>query len=129
MSEKVPFLVAELGEDVDPFVLHLYASLAEKERALISTRTKAALAVAKAKGKKLGNPKLADARVIAHAASIAGADAYAEKVAPAIRKAQAAGAKSFREIADALNNLGIATPRGKRWAPASVRNALLRIAA
>jgi hypothetical protein len=39
MAHKVPFLVAEMGPDVDPFVLHLFAALAEKERALISTRT------------------------------------------------------------------------------------------
>src|SRR6201994_3574410 len=38
MAHRVPFLVAELGSDVDPFVLHLFAALAEKERALISTR-------------------------------------------------------------------------------------------
>ena len=42
MAHKVPFLVAELGPDVDPFVLHLFAALAEKERALISTRTRQA---------------------------------------------------------------------------------------
>ena len=41
---RVPFIVAELGRDVDPFLLHLYAALAEKERSLISERTKAALA-------------------------------------------------------------------------------------
>src|SRR3954463_9378124 len=40
MAHKVPFVVAELGPDVDPFVLHLFAALAEKERALISTRTR-----------------------------------------------------------------------------------------
>src|SRR5882672_11491325 len=45
MAHKVPFLVAELGPDVDPFVLHLFAALAEKERSLISTRTRQALAV------------------------------------------------------------------------------------
>lgn len=33
MAHRVPFFVAELGPDVDPFVLHLYATLAEKERA------------------------------------------------------------------------------------------------
>jgi DNA invertase Pin-like site-specific DNA recombinase len=47
MAHRVPFLVAELGSDVDPFVLHLFAALAEKERALISRRTQAALAVAR----------------------------------------------------------------------------------
>ena len=50
MAHKVPFLVAELWADVDPFVLHLFAALAEKERALISTRTKQALTAAKALG-------------------------------------------------------------------------------
>jgi DNA invertase Pin-like site-specific DNA recombinase len=55
MAHKVPFIVAELGPDVDPFVLHLYAALAEKERSLISKRTKEGLAAAKARGRKLGN--------------------------------------------------------------------------
>jgi DNA invertase Pin-like site-specific DNA recombinase len=50
MSKRVPFVVAELGNDVDPFMLHIYAALAEKERALISARTRAALAAAKARG-------------------------------------------------------------------------------
>jgi DNA invertase Pin-like site-specific DNA recombinase len=62
MAHKVPFLIAELGPDVDPFVLHLFAALAEKERALISTRTRQALAAAKARGVALGNPKLHVAR-------------------------------------------------------------------
>jgi len=115
MAQKTPFLVAELGPDVEPFLLHLYAALAEKERALISQRTRAALAAAKARGQSLGNPRLADARAIAHAASRAGADAHAEAVMPAIREAQAAGAKSLRAIAAALNGGGIATARGGKW--------------
>ncbi len=57
MAHRVPFVVAELGADVDPFILHLFAALAQKERATISTRTKAALAAAKARGVKLGGPK------------------------------------------------------------------------
>jgi len=56
MAQRVPFIVAELGPDADPFMLHLYAALAEKERRLISERTKAALAIRKANGGKLGNP-------------------------------------------------------------------------
>jgi DNA invertase Pin-like site-specific DNA recombinase len=55
MAQRVPFIVAELGTDTDPFLLHLYAALAEKERALISQRTKAALARKKAQGAKVGN--------------------------------------------------------------------------
>ena len=54
MAQRVPFVVAELGADADPFMLHLYAALAEKERALIAERTRAALAAAKARGQKLG---------------------------------------------------------------------------
>ena len=54
MVHKVHFTVAELGPDVDPFMLHLFAALAEKERAMISQRTKAALAALKARGVKLG---------------------------------------------------------------------------
>ena len=50
MAQRVPFIVAELGRDADPFMLHLYAALAEKERRLISERTKAALSAKKAAG-------------------------------------------------------------------------------
>jgi DNA invertase Pin-like site-specific DNA recombinase len=53
MAHRVPFLVAELDPDVDPFILHPFAALAEKERTMIATRTKAALAAAKARGVKL----------------------------------------------------------------------------
>ena len=53
MAQRVPFIVAELGRDADPFMLHLYAALAEKERRLISERTKAALAAKKAQGARL----------------------------------------------------------------------------
>lgn len=57
MAHKTPFLVADLGPDVEPFLLHLYAALAEKERVVISQRTKAALTAAKARGQVLGNPR------------------------------------------------------------------------
>jgi DNA invertase Pin-like site-specific DNA recombinase len=47
MTHKTPFIVAELGADADPFMLHIYAALAEKERRMISERTKQALASAR----------------------------------------------------------------------------------
>jgi hypothetical protein len=47
MIQRVPFLVADLGPDVDPFILHLFAALAQKERALISKRTTEASAKAR----------------------------------------------------------------------------------
>ena len=54
MAHKVRFIVTELGADADPFMLHIYAALAEKERRLISQRTREALQAAKQKGVKLG---------------------------------------------------------------------------
>jgi DNA invertase Pin-like site-specific DNA recombinase len=54
MKHGVPFVLAELGADADPFMLHLYAALAEKERRMISARTKDALAAAKARGVSFG---------------------------------------------------------------------------
>jgi DNA invertase Pin-like site-specific DNA recombinase len=127
MVQKVPFLVAELGVDADPFMLHLFAALAEKERALISRRTKDALAAAKARGTRLGNPNLAAARATANASRGQAAIAYAEMVAPAIREARAAGAKSLREIAAALNGRGVKSPHGAQWRAQTVATALARV--
>ena len=127
MAHRVPFLVAELGADADPFMLHLFAALAEKERALISSRTKAALAAAKARGTALGNPRLAEARDIANTRHRAAADDFAHSVAPAIREAQAAGATTLRAIAAALNARGIQTARGARWEAQQVANVLRRV--
>ena len=107
MAQRVPFIVAELGADADPFMLHLYAALAEKERALISARTKAALAAKKAKGATLGNPRAAEAAVKAHAAHRAMADQFAANIVPIVREIQAAGRTTLREIAASLNDRGV----------------------
>ena len=125
MAHRVEFLVVELGADVDPFVLHLFAALAEKERAMISKRTRDALAAAKARGVKLGGPKLEEARGLAIASNIANADQHAGNVIPLIRDLQRTGA-SLNEIARVLNLRGIATPRGGKWYATSVKNALER---
>ena len=134
MAKRVPFVVAELGSDVDPFMLHLYAALAEKERRLISERTKAALAAAKARGVKLGNPNGAAAirragkgTGAAVQALKAGADAHAQQLAPVIRHLQAEGHTSLPRLASALNERGIVTPRGGKWHPSSVRNLIARL--
>ena len=126
MAERVPFVVAELGADVDPFILHLFAALAEKERAMIATRTRDALKRAKARGVKLGGPKLRQAREAAVKAIEINAERHAAKVLPIIREIQRAGAKSLRAIAGALNARGIATARGGRWQAQTVANALAR---
>jgi DNA invertase Pin-like site-specific DNA recombinase len=128
MSHRVPFIVAELGADADPFMLHLYAALAEKERALISTRTKAALAAKKAAGARLGNPRAAEAAIKAHAANRVAADQFASNVLPVVREIQAAGITSLAAIAAALNARGVRTARGGTWHSSTVRNLLLRTA-
>ena len=126
MTHRVPFLVAELGSDVDPFILHLFAALAEKERAMISTRTREALSRAKARGVKLGGPKLAQARKAGVKIIKTNADRHAANVLPIIREIQRAGAKSLRAIAEALNARGVATARGGRWQGMTVSNVLAR---
>ena len=109
MVHRVPFVVAELGADVDPFILHLFAALAQKERAMISSRTKAALAAAKARGVTLGSPELPKARKSAVATIKALADQHATNVLPVIREIRRTGATSLHQIADALNARGITT--------------------
>jgi DNA invertase Pin-like site-specific DNA recombinase len=127
MARRVPFIVAELGADADPFMLHLYAALAEKERHLISDRTRAALAARKAQGVKLGNPvNLAAAGAKGAETQRAGADAFAANVLPIVRQIQAAGATTARAIAAALNERGVKTARGGDWHDSTVRNLLAR---
>lgn len=127
MAQRVPFIVAELGADADPFMLHLYAALAEKERALISARTKAALAAKKKDGAKLGNPRAAESVGKARAAHKAAADQFAANVLPIVREIQAAGRTSLRDIAATLNTRGVLTARGGQWGASSVRNLLMRL--
>ena len=127
MAQRVPFLVAELGANADPFMLHLYAALAEKERRLIAERTKAALAARKQRGAKLGNPRsAADAAALGRTVQISEADRFAANVLPVIRAVQATGVTSFGGIATALNARGIPAARGGRWHVSTVRNALRR---
>lgn len=128
MAQRVPFIVAELGADADPFMLHLYAALAEKERRLISERTRAALAARKATGAKLGNPaNAAEAASRGREVSIAEADRFAATVMPVIGQLQSAGITSYRAIAAALNNRGIRTARGGQWQVSNVRNLMARL--
>jgi DNA invertase Pin-like site-specific DNA recombinase len=126
MVHKVAFIVAELGADVDPFLLHLYAALSEKERAMIAQRTKVALAAAKARGTILGSPKLSEAREVAQASIKANADRHAANVLPIIREVQKAGASTLRDVAKALNARGVQTARGGQWHATSVKNVLDR---
>lgn len=133
MAQRVPFIVADLGADADPFMLHVYAALAEKERALISSRTRDALARAKANGKVLGGYRghkiTEDARAAGHAAVKAMAADRAADVAPVILEIQASGATTLRAIAEGLNSRGLTTPRGGQWSSTQVMRTLERMSA
>ena len=123
MAEGVPFIVTELGLDVDPFMLHIYAALAEKERKLISERTKAALAAAKKRGVVLGNPKIAKARE-AHSLKT---EAFSKGLLPDVTKMHSEGL-SMRAIASTLNSQDRLTSRGGKWYASTVSNLLKRAA-
>lgn len=128
MVQRVPFIVAELGADADPFMLHLYAALAEKERRLISERTRAALASRKQSGTKLGNLRnTADAAAKGLDVSMREADRFPEKVLPIVEGIHRSGVTSLRGIATALNNRGVRTARGGQWQVSNVQNLLARL--
>ena len=127
MAQKVPFIVAELGADADPFMLHIYAALAEKERALISARTKAALAAAKARGVRLGNrTNLAEAPGAGGRGARPKADRHAANVLPVIEDIGRGGATSPAPGRGEPTARGARTPRGGEWTAATVRNVLER---
>jgi DNA invertase Pin-like site-specific DNA recombinase len=105
------------------------------ERKAISARTKAALAAAKARGQKLGNPNLAALRAAGagQAGWTAGAignqvkaDKFAAQLAPVIEAVRADGITSLEAIAAELNARGILTARGGQWYATTVRNLLAR---
>jgi DNA invertase Pin-like site-specific DNA recombinase len=127
MVQRVPFIVTTLGADADPFMLHIYAALAEKERALISERTRVALAQKKAQGARLGNrTNLALASARGNAANRALAEDFAKNILPIIREIQASGRTSLRAIAAELTLRNVRTARGGEWSAENVRRVLAR---
>jgi DNA invertase Pin-like site-specific DNA recombinase len=131
MSHRVEFIVCDLGRQSDPFVLHLYAALAEKERNMISARTKAGLAAAKARGTKLGMTarKKSDVRRIQALGAKANQAASLARLKPLRRQLESAlsGDASLRKAADLLNEDGIASPGNGRWHAMSVLKAARRL--
>ncbi len=113
------------------FILTMFAAVAELERGLISQRTKAALAAAKARGVKLGSPKLArgfdaDMSAAGRQAQTDRAARHSADVMPFIEDAMEAGAKSLREIAAALTARGVRPPSGGAfWYASQVRRVII----
>ena len=131
MESGVDFVAVDMPE-ANKLTVHVLAAVAEHEREQISARTKAALAAAKARGKKLGwsmPSRRAEQRAAAAkgvAVNMAKAEQFAANVLPVIREIQASGVDTLSGIALALNARGIKTSRGRRWYAATVRNVLAR---
>jgi DNA invertase Pin-like site-specific DNA recombinase len=117
MAKKIEFVTAD-DPTKSPFLLHIKAAVAEEERRLISERTKAALQAAKERGVRLGNQALADANKAAAAAR----DAELKPIMEAMRD------QTYREIAQALTDRGIKTPRGgDTWNQVTVMRSMRRL--
>ena len=125
MERKVDFVACDMP-NATPFMLHIYAAVAEQEARAISERTKAAMAAAKARGKKMGGPKIDEARIMGNAANRKAADRFAANVKPIIAEIQSSGSTSLRKIAAALQARGVPTARGGTWNAAQVANVLRR---
>ena len=123
MESGVAFVAVDMPH-ANKLTMHVLAAVAEHEREMISQRTKAALAAAKARGTRLGNPRPDTARMRAAVAERVAS--FRARVLPTIQALQAEGC-SLRGIAAELNAKGITAPRGGSWHPAGLRPYLLRI--
>jgi DNA invertase Pin-like site-specific DNA recombinase len=117
MVQRVPFIVTELGPDVDPFMLHIHAAVAEKERNRIAQRTKEALAAAKARGQQFGNPGIGNLRK-------AEAEERASQLRSIIEPLRYLPPKWISAV---LNERKITTPRGGSWQATQVIRLLNRL--
>ena len=131
----VRFLAVDMPEAND-LTVGIMALVAQVEREAISRRTKEALAVAKARGVKLGNPNGAEALRRAGKGAVAlreavstNAEVFATELAPVIQAIRAEGHLSLRAIAAELNRRGMRTRRGGVWQVSNVRNLAVRISA
>jgi DNA invertase Pin-like site-specific DNA recombinase len=123
MESGADFVAVDMPQ-ATRLTIHILAAVAEHEREMISKRTKAALAEAKRRGTKLGNPRIEDARALAIAAH------HAHRPAPEVFKLMTEWkeqGKGLRQIARDLNRLHIRPPRGREWYATSVRNQLMRM--
>lgn len=129
----VRFVAADMP-DANDLTVGIMALVAQQEREAISRRTKEALAAAKARGVRLGNPNGAQALQRAgrgNSASVQAiqnaADTHARNLRPVVQALAAEGKTSLGAVAASLNERGMLTPRGGRWHKTSVRNLLNRL--
>lgn len=128
----VDFVACDFPE-ANRLMVHILAAFAEHEAELISQRTKAALAAAKARGTKLGGdrgyrPSTPPNSALACATRQRKADHAAYAVLPIVERLQAEGVSGLNALARGLNELGHGTPRGGTWTATAVKRALQRVA-
>lgn len=130
-ASGVRFVAADMPY-ADEFTVGVLAMVAQKEREMISQRTKDALAAARRRGVKLGGDRghLHTVQRKASAAGVAArnakADAHAADLAPIIKEQMSLG-QSLRSIAQTLNDKGIPTPQGSTWTAAGVSRVIKRL--
>jgi DNA invertase Pin-like site-specific DNA recombinase len=115
----------------DEFTINILAAVAQKEAELISERTRAAMAVLKARGRSFGSPGRITPEAALRGAHLGGARVaerarfYTAELGPRVHAARTAGA-SLQAIADDLNADQYRTPNGKLWNPMQVSRVLTR---
>lgn len=119
MESGVEFVALDMPT-ANRFTIHILAAVAEHEATLISERTKAALAAAKARGVVLGNPETAPQ---AREANVAAAERHRADIVPVARKLREAG-RTLASIAAELTYQGFTTRRGGKWSPTAVARLL-----
>jgi len=126
MDSGVEFVACD-NPTATRFTLHILAAVAEQETAMISARTKAALAAAKPRGTRLGGFRgtVNCDHAKATAGRVAQADAYAARVAPIAKGLRAKGL-SLRQIATELTATHVATANGGAWSAEAVSRLLAR---
>ena len=122
-DKDITLRVANLP-NADNFTIHLFAAISQQEREFISTRTKAAMAAAKARGQKFGNPKLAEL----NRTRIHQANRFNKSVAPIVLPLRERG-MTFQQIADTLNQMEVKTSRGCLYSPMQVKRVVDRCTA
>ena len=119
-DKKVTLRVANLPS-ADNFQIHLFAAISQQEREFISQRTKAAMAVAKSKGARFGNPNLPEMNRTRKRQS----KEFSDGVAPIVMPLRDRGL-TFKQIAETLNEMNLKTARGSNYFPTTVKRIVER---
>jgi|SRR5688572_1300491 len=122
----VDFVACDMP-NADKFTVGILALVAQREKELISQRTKAGLAVAKSRGVTLGNPKAAEAWRRAVKAIRDRKLSFSESAIKSIREIQSTGIVSLNRIADCMNKRGEKTPRNGKWTATAVKRVITSI--